>query len=388
MSQLKNPINITGMASVSALGMGAEEIWQQYKKPEHQLRQHDFGDNKVYAAFLKEEAREAIEALRNSSPHFTKLDPSVLFAVFTARNAMKQAQWQRGESIGINIGSSRGATSLFENYHRGFLENGKAETLSSPSTTLGNISSWVAQDLQSSGPEVSHSVTCSTGLHSVLNGIAWLQAGLCDKFMTGGSEAALTPFSISQMQAMKIYAQGASAYPCESLKMDKTRNSMVLGEGAAVLCLENNPQKDCLARITGIGYATEILEHSVSLSANGTCFQKAMCMALGALSPTEIDAVVLHAPGTVKGDNGELNAIKKVFGDHLPALTTNKWKLGHTFGASGVLSMELAILMLQRQEFIPVPFSEFQNSPKQLNNILVNAVGFGGNAVSLLLSRA
>ncbi len=71
-----------------------------------------------------------------------------------------------------------------------------------------------------------------------------------------------------------------------------------------------------------------------------------MKMAMGDLPSAEIDAIVMHAPGTIKGDLSEINAIKAIFGEQLPALTTNKWKLGHTFGASGTLSMELAMLML------------------------------------------
>ena len=94
----------------------------------------------------------------------------------------------------------------------------------------------------------------------------------------------------------------------------------------------------------------------------------------------------MHAPGTIKGDLSEMKAINALFGRNVPALTTNKWKIGHTFGASGTLSMELAILMLQKQEFIAVPFSSESREPKRLKNILINAVGFGGNAVSVLIS--
>ena len=72
---------------------------------------------------------------------------------------------------------------------------------------MGNISSWVAHDLQTEGPEISHSITCSTALHALLNGVAWLQSGKQIKFLVGGSEAPLTPFTIAQMQALKIYAK-------------------------------------------------------------------------------------------------------------------------------------------------------------------------------------
>jgi 3-oxoacyl-(acyl-carrier-protein) synthase len=67
-------------------------------------------------------------------------------------------------------------------------------------------------------------------------------------------------------------------------------------------------------------------------------------------------------------------------------LTTNKWKIGHTFGASGILSMELAILMMQNNTFVSVPFAKAQIQTKPIRKVLINAVGFGGNAVSVLLS--
>lgn len=368
------------------MGKTSAEIWKHYKNTTHSISLNDFEGNEAFAAFLPKEVKEEIEALRLSNPYFENVDESVLYAVYAAREAINRAGWEAEKNIGINIGSSRGATGLFEKYYSSFLDSGKAEIQASPSTTLGNISSWVAQDLQSSGPEFSHSVTCSTGLHSVLNGIAWLQAGMAKKFLVGGSEAALTPFTIAQMKAMKIYASEDFEYPCRALDMEKTRNSMVLGEGAGMVCLEDLPEK-AIAKIGGIGYATEKLKHAVSISSDAECLQESMKMAIKNVPLTEIDAVVMHAPGTIKGDLAEINAIKAVFGENLPAMTSNKWKIGHTFGASGILSMELAILMLQHQEFIAVPFSGISTAPKRLKNILVNAVGFGGNAVSILISK-
>ncbi|SDK87004.1 3-oxoacyl-(acyl-carrier-protein) synthase [Salinimicrobium catena] len=383
---MKTNISITSVGAVSALGSAELEVWEHYKEERHFLRKHDFAGTEAFGAFLPERLRLEIEQLREENPNFKKVDDSVLFGVYASRKAVQKAVWEKGEEIGINIGSSRGATSLFENYHRDFLQNGKANTLTSPNTTLGNISSWVAQDLQSNGVEISHSVTCSTALHAVLNGVAWINSGMTQKFLAGGSEAALTPFTISQVQAMKISAREDMDYPCQALNLQKKQNSMVLGEGAAVICMEAGERENALALISGVGYATERLKHSVSISANGSAFQQSMKMAMGDLSPAEVDAIVMHAPGTIKGDLSEMKAIKAVFGKELPALTTNKWKIGHTFGASGTLSLELAILMLQQGEFISVPFSSESKAPKKLRNILVNAVGFGGNAVTILVS--
>ncbi|MDB0614984.1 beta-ketoacyl synthase N-terminal-like domain-containing protein [Tenacibaculum dicentrarchi] len=379
---MKQPISITSFASVSALGSNTEEIWENYLNQKHFLTLKET----VWTGSLTDEDKQAIDIIRNSDNKYKSLDDSVLYTIYVARKAIEKTNWTSEDNFGINIGSSRGATSLFEKYHKEFLETGKSSTLSSPTTTLGNISSWIAHDLQSNGPEISHSITCSTGLHSLLNGIAWLQSGMSEKFMIGASEASLTDFTIAQMQALKVYSKETDEYPCKAFDLDKQKNTMVLGEAAAVFCLENGIKENAITLIKGIGFATEVLKHNTSVTANAECFQKSMKMALADISIDDIDAIVMHAPGTIKGDLSEINAIHAVFGDKKPFLTTNKWKVGHTFGTSGLLSLELAMLILQHQKVIEVPFAEKQNHPKKIKNILVNAVGFGGNAVSVLIS--
>lgn len=387
MNKLKQPIYITAIASVSALGSDIESIFKAYQNSNHFLTKKLIGGQKVWVGELPLEEKEKMEALRKSDSKYKNLDDSVLYALYVSRRAIERAGWVKGDTFGINIGSSRGATALFEGFHKEFLQQGKSSTLTSPTTTLGNISSWVAHDLQSNGPTISHSITCSTALHAVLNGIAWIQGGMVDRFLAGGSEAPLTPFTIAQMKALKIYSKATGDYPCRSLDLENTKNTMVLGEGAAMVCLEKGDSKNALAKIIGVGYATEILEHNVSISSKAQCFQDSMRMALGINAPEDVDAIVLHAPGTVKGDSSEVEAVREVFSDKLPFLSTNKWKLGHTFGASGILSIEMAVLMLTYRNPLPVPFISYHKFPKKIDRILVNAVGFGGNAVSILLSR-
>ncbi|MBX9807491.1 MAG: beta-ketoacyl synthase [Flavobacteriaceae bacterium] len=379
-------ISITSIASISPLGNSPKTIWENYKSTNHCFTTHFLDHKNTLVAKLDEDSNEIVQKLKESDIKYKSLDKSVLYAMAASRKAIENAGWTSNDVFGINIGSSRGATDLFERHFQEYLETGKAQTLASPTTTLGNISSWVANDLQSSGPEISHSITCSTALHALLNGVAWLRSGMTDKFLVGGSEAPLTDFTIGQMRALKIYSNiGIDEYPNLSLDFNKTQNTMILGEGAAVCCLEIGRKENALAYVEGIGYATEILEHNISISAEATCFQKSMKMALQNVNLSEVDVIVMHAPGTKAGDLTEYKAIQKVFGTDLPMLTTNKWKIGHTFGASGMLSMELAILMMQHQEFIGVPFAEVQKSRKQIRKVLVNSVGFGGNAVSILL---
>ncbi len=381
------PIAITALSSFSSLGNQPEFIWDEYLKGTSMILQKQIGYKTFPVAAISSALQEIVSHLRASDSKYKTLDNSVLYGILASRQAVKNAGWNSDAIFGINIGSSRGATELFEKHHQEFIETGKTPVLASPTTTLGNISSWIAHDLKATGPEISHSITCSTALHALLNGIAWLRAGMMDKFLVGGSEAPLTPFTIAQMQALKIYSNLESDFPCRSFDLEKTQNSMVLGEGAAMVCLEMGEKENALAYIEGIGYSTDILEHSISISTEADCFQKSMKMALTDIDLAEVDAIVMHAPGTIKGDLSEFKAIQKVFGSNLPMLTTNKWKIGHTFGSSGILSVELAIMMMQHQQFIGVPFAKSQKERKQIKKVLVNAVGFGGNAVSILLTK-
>lgn len=379
-------ISITAIATISALGHTSQNIWSAYLSESPCFSTQFLDNQNTWVAALDQESMVQIEALRESDQKYKSLDKSVLLAIYASREAIAKARWGTACDFGINIGSSRGATALFEEHFQEYLQSGKAHTLASPTTTLGNISSWVAHDLQSNGPEISHSITCSTALHALLNGVAWLRAGMCDKFLVGGSEAPLTDFTIAQMRALKIYSNLAAPYPNRAMDLDKKQSSLILGEGAGVCCLEAGEKENALAYVEGIGYATELLEHNISISAEALCFQKSMKMALENTPLDQVDVIVMHAPGTIKGDITEYKAIEKIFGERLPLLTTNKWKLGHTFGASGILSIEMAILMMQHNCFIGLPYGQGQTQEGPIRKVLVNAVGFGANAVSVLLS--
>jgi 3-oxoacyl-(acyl-carrier-protein) synthase len=387
---LNKKISITAFSSISPLGNNANAVWEKYLDDQHCFSKQFLDQQETSVSSLDAESKQIVAEIRESDPKYKFLDDSVLFALTASRKAVKKAGWNSEDVFGINIGSSRGATDLFEKHYKEYLDTGKAQTLASPTTTLGNISSWIAHDLQSVGPEISHSITCSTALHALLNGVAWLKSGMADKFLVGGSEAPLTDFTIAQMRALKIYSrinQAEEAWPNLAFDFEKTQNTMILGEGAAVCCLEAGEKENAIAYVTGVGYATEILEHNISISAEADCFQKSMKMALKEENLEDIDVIVMHAPGTIKGDLTELRAIEKVFGSKLPLLTTNKWKIGHTFGASGILSLELALLMMQHDTFIGVPFSETKSQSKSIKKVLINAVGFGGNAVSILIEK-
>ena len=384
---MQTQISIVGMGSISPLGHERHEVWQSYLNKGHLLSNKVVSDTPFAVGALKTEALSQIALLQQESPKYKDLDPTVLYAMYAARQALCEAGWPTDKDFGVNIGSSRGATTLFEQYHAQYLAQGKTTPLASPTTSLGNIASWVMQDAKGKGVAISHSITCSTALHALVNAVAWLHADMAEAFLIGGSEAALTPFTLAQMKALKIYGDAAAPYPSQPLLSSKEKSTMVLGEGAAVFALEKGSSPCALATIRGIGYASEPITHPVAISADAQALRRSMQQALEGIDPAEVDVVIPHATGTLKGDQAEYLALAEVFGSNLPLLTSHKWKIGHTFAASGALAMEMAILMLQQQHFLPIPY--LSTAPERpLKNILINATGFGGNAVSVLVTMS
>jgi 3-oxoacyl-(acyl-carrier-protein) synthase len=346
---------------------------------------------------LPEPAEAALKSLAAEKRAYQALDKSVLMAMYAARQAVSAAGWQATAGIGVNIGSSRGATGLYEQYLEDYLGSGQVSSQASPVTTLGNVSSWVANDLQVQGPVISHSVTCSTALQALANGFAWLRAGLADRFLVGGTEAPLTPFTLAQMKAIGIYSPDPRhPFPCRPHNRER-QNTFVLGEGAALFALEPWAAAQLqvpatpVVELQAVGFGFETIGSKTGISAEGRHFQLAIREALSRCPDNEpVDLAILHAPGTVAGDSAERRALAAVFGeDQMPAITSNKFLVGHTLGASAALSVEYGCRILQTQHYLPFPYPNLVAHPaaKPINRILVTAAGFGGNAAAILLKR-
>ncbi|MBL7661329.1 hypothetical protein JNK13_01115 [bacterium] len=289
-------------------------------------------------------------------------------------------------SIGVSFGSSRGATDLLEKHYGDFLDKGKVFAKCSPTTTSGNLSSWVARVLGLSGVAIDHSMTCSTGLQSICNAIAWINAGLVEAMIVGASEAPLTDFSLAQMQALGIYSVfSADQRPCRPLGSEQ--NTFVLGEGAAAFYLAplGKLKLPAVACIESFGIGFEVDAGHTSVSPDGVGIRVAMTQALDRMSKDlPVDAVILHAPGTLLGDCAEMSAFNAVFKTlGLPVILSNKQLIGHTFGAAGALSLAYACQIFNGLN--PTPLQGQITRPIQ--KIMINALGFGGQAISMIVTK-
>lgn len=396
MSEEKKHIVIRGCGAISALGYDTASIAQAYTsgKPVFKTLFHQGQPTPVAA--LPAEAESKLQLLQKLNPAYKQLDRSVLLAIYAAQEATKQAGWssinQVEHGLGVNIGSSRGATGSFE-YHLKSFQNDQLTASASPTTTLGNVSSWVAHAVNAGGAQISHSITCSTALMAVANATAWLKAGMATRFLAGGSEAPLTDFTIAQMKAIGIYSkQHDQLYPCQPYAPIK-QNTFVLGEGAAVFALELLPESEITPGtviVEAIGLGFESIKSKTGISSDGLNFQQSMLHALKQLpeSDQQVDLIITHTPGTAAGDAAELQAISTIFSDISPSLSTNKFLLGHTLGASGALSMHYAMYIFQSQSIITANYPTklpFISTNQKYKRIMVNAAGFGGNAASIIL---
>lgn len=381
---------IRGIGSLSAAGHTASAVWESYCRGISPISRRRFLDEELYVAGLPESAEDALSAV-SLDERYAALDRTVHLAIAAGRGAFTTAGWSCGDDVAVNLGSSRGATSLLEQRHSQFLREGRLPVDTSPVTTLGNISSWVAQDLLCEGASLSHSVTCSTGLHAIGNALAWLRSGMAKRFLAGASEAPLTAFTLAQMRALRIISSAAvDGFPCRPLdpRGESRANSVVLGEGACVLALEHvevNELRGDDIIIEGFGWGIERIPSGTGISEEGGALKSSMKRALqSAAGP--VDAVVVHAPGTRGGDAAELAALTEVFPEPV-VLNTPKWLIGHTFAASGVLSVEFAALAMKQGSLPPIPYRAAASMALRPRRILINATGFGGNATSVVLCR-
>jgi len=392
-------IAITGYGSISPLGYDRATIYSNYLSNKMFLENRQFNNNLYPVGVLPSEAEMQLNFIILDNPKCRNIDKTVLMAMVAAKQAFYEARWKTAPGIitGVNFGSSRGSTALFERLHENFISNEEKRTsvYTSPLTTLGYVSNQVASSLNLTGPVINTSVTCSTGIQAICNAIAWIRAGMASRFIVGGTEAPLTKFTIAQVEALGIYTKLLEdKYPCSPLSSErKGINTFALGEGAAAFAIEKMNMADFeerppIAVIESVGFSFEKPPTLTGISEDGSLIAASMKMAIeNMLTDYNIDLLLMHSPGTVKGDEAELNAIKEVFKGNMPNLFSNKWKIGHTYSASPALNLELAMLCLQNNFSPSFPYkTEVCNRARNIRKVMINATGFGGNATSIIVS--
>lgn len=388
-------ILIRGLSTISPLGASRAEVDDTIQRPVCRARL--FGESETRAIFpLTALGDDALLRVANEE-RYARLDRVTQLAVAAARETLR-TEVARRDSIGcVSIGSSRGATITLEKTIRGCVESDpKVPTYTSPITTAGNISSWVAQEYlagaergSSSLVSLNTSMTCSSAFHSLLTALAFVRSGMAETALFGGAEACLTPYTLAHLEALRINSELRTNWPCRPGSED-SGNTVVLGEGAgtALLCRDDHSNVDGDLELLGVGWALESTPTATGISADGASFEAAMTRAIQSLPKgVSVDCVVAHAPGSMRGDDAELSAIQRVFGRVMTCST--KHMTGHTYGASGMVSLGLAQSLLYGSQWpgfpYPCRFSGDEAPPPR--GVLINTAGFGGNCISVVVGK-
>ena len=387
------PLLIRGLSTISPLGSSPQEISQSLSLGIARADRTASGP-----VFRLSEDGCAHLAHVQGEHRYSHLDRTALLAIACARQTFARASHSAPPVGCVSIGSTRGATTTIENTIERFSSGASALPPStSLTTTAGNISSWVAQEAADRGDTtgriaaITTSMTCTSAFHSLLVCYAFVRAGLANTALFGGAESCLTPYTMAQLHALRIYSKNGGEFPCmPCLKHDQPVNTVTLGEGAGTAMLMEDDGTAVEGDITllGLGWATEKTPSATGISEDGEAFQVAMRAALEQLPPGRlIDAVVLHAPGTTKGDAAELAAVREVLGS-VPLCST-KHLTGHTYGASGMMSLSMAAWLLDGGDWQGFPYPCLAQSSRisSPQTVLINTAGFGGNAVALIVGR-
>lgn len=316
---------------------------------------------------------ELYHGLSDPDRKYKDLDRSTLFLLHLADELNLDTK-----QMGIHIGSSRGATALWEKNHANLKKGLQIDVRSSPLTTAGNLSSWLNQYLRLSGISNSFSATCGSFQHAFLNGISWLKSGMLDQFLVGATEAPLTEFTIQQMLRLGIYnVEGV----CKPFNFSKP-TGMVLGEGAGLFVMKSDPI-GAKARVVGYGWSSEQIQSATYMDESGLGYRQSMQAALDQAKLDQVDLVLAHAPGTKRGDQAEWSAIKACLGEK-QQVHSIKGLVGHALGASGAQNLGVALDLFNGKS----PFEDklWKRLAKQdIHTILINAAGFGGQSISLII---
>ena len=293
-------------------------------------------------------------------------------------------------------GTTVGGMDKSEQFYMDFLHNDtKNEYIATHD--CGSCSEMIAERFGSFGVITTTSTACSSAANAIILAANMIKNGIVDIAVAGGSEC-ITKFHLNGFNSLMILDKE----PCRPF--DKTRAGLNLGEGAAYVVLESATSaarrgRQPMCRLSGYGNACDAF-HQTASSPDGEGAYRAMKIALedAGLAPSAIDYINAHGTGTSNNDASESQAVKRLFGENVPPMSSTKSFTGHTTSASGSVEFVISILSLLHgfypanlnwkyaDEGVIVPVTECK-AEAPIEHILCNSFGFGGNDSSLLLSK-
>ena len=376
-------LHITGAGVVSAIGCGQEESLDALRRGVSGIapvRYLETAEKSFPVGEVKFSNAE-LAALTGASPDLCRTS---LLGILALQEALRQASLKDLSGIPLIGGTTVGGMDLSEQTFPRY----------SPQHDCGASTDSIAAHFGGAPWATTLSTACSSAANAVIFGANLIRCGRADIVAVGGSEC-LSDFHLHGFGSLMIL----DTAPCRPF--DATRAGLNLGEGAAFLILESDASLKrrggrSLAVLSGFGNACDAF-HQTASSPDGEGAFRAMQKARerAGLRPEDIDYVNAHGTGTPNNDASESAALRRVFGDAMPPVSSTKAFTGHTTSASGTIEAVFCLLALQHG-FIPPHLNWKEADPScivpssgglaALRNVLCNAFGFGGNDSSLLFS--
>ena len=402
---------VTGMGAITPIGNSVEEFWNGIKEGKTGFGPITYFDTADYRCKLAAEVKDFDPAQYMDKKSARRMEQFCQFAVAAAGQAISDAgltmEQEDPYMVGCSVGSGIGSLQAMEREYDRLKEKGPGRVgpmlvpLMISNMAAGNVS--IAYGLK--GKSLNVVTACATGTHSIGEAYRTIQYGDADVMVAGGTESSITPIGIAGFSALTALSFSEDPQRA-SIPFDKDRNGFVMGEGSAVVVLEELEHAKrrgakIYAELIGYGCSSDAY-HITSPAEDGSGAATAMLNALkdGGVEPEELTYINAHGTSTHHNDLFETRAIKLAFGEHAYDMKINSTKsmVGHLLGAAGAVEFVTCVKEIQegyihrtvglRETEEELDLNYCRDSYKEeVPYALTNSLGFGGHNASLLLKK-
>lgn len=393
-------VAITGMGIISAIGKTVEENYNALITGQKGISSienfHTVHKDVIKVGEIKLTNLQLEQLLGLSSDN--NYSRTAMLGAYAAKKAIEDAGISNMNDCrsGLISSTSVGGMDMTERFYYEYFEDEACQKYIS-SHDAGDSSHKIAEYIGLEGFVSTISTACSSAANAIMMGARMIQQGKLDRVVVGGTDA-LAKFTINGFKTLMILSDTYNT------PFDNNRKGLNLGEAAAFLVLESDElvqksNKKVLAYVSGFGNANDAY-HQTASSENGDGAFLAMEKALkiAGLQPSHIDYVNAHGTATPNNDLSEGRALIRIFGDNTPEFSSTKAFTGHTLAAAAAIEAVYSVLALQNNVVFPnlnfvTPMEEFNLIPqtslknKEINHVLSNSFGFGGNCSTVIFSK-
>ena len=341
---------VTGMGAITPIGNSIDAFWESVKAGKIGFDRITYFDTANYKCKLAAQVKDFDAAEYMDKKAARRMEQFCQFAVAAAGEAIQDAGLDMEKEdpyrVGCAVGSGIGSLQAMEREHSRLLEKGPSRVapmlvpLMISNMAAGNVS--IAYNLK--GKSINVVTACATGTNSIGEAYRTIQYGDADVMIAGGTESSVTPIGIAGFSALTALSSSEDPARC-SIPFDKDRSGFVMGEGSAIVVLEeleHAKQRGAriYAEVVGYGCSSDAF-HITSPAEDGAGAARAMTNAVAdaGISPEDITYINAHGTSTHHNDLFETRAIKLAFGEHAKNIKINSTKsmVGHLLGAAGAI---------------------------------------------------